>query len=594
MADENQGPPQNWAERVLASAWQFRLYRTRFTRRRLTADDYATLRQFWSQYRIGVGPRRRLRSEEVGPWMRNLALQEHGAPSLDQPTPPGVRASYNVAKQKLQKVKNVFGANPNLQYMNTLGFGGNGIAIRYRNHAPPRLYDFVVKVGLRSWESSSIRAELRETRKMARAAHVIQMLPRRALGLGDQPKYPFEYPHEDDSSETEESSGDESRDDGPGPDVPKTRRPRNDDERNEMRLKTAQHEQRINAAYERIENRDNIMRERQEQGVNPPLEAQDPIQQRRADFMFMEIIANGDLEHLLYRLNATNTIVPNRVLWGFWLCLVRSCVAMAYPPRKFHPRRREPPQYTENMIPSVNNRDNGKTVGRDLYEEIPDPRRRWAQKRHVHFDIDPQNILIAGLDVLAADNEHKIIPRLKLTDFGLAKEVKPNKRNVYYLNLRGMAKHGYLAPEQFGLDWDFIQPHEDDGTHIYPENGGEICEEPVAGNYGPHTNVWQIAIVAWQLMTQMHAPVPPQLQPKTGDHEDLPDNYCPLLLDDPEYEIYDFELRETIARCMAHDPRERPSLRQLLRQAKSGINKIFANEPDADIKTWVQTLIFDP
>lgn len=95
-------------------------------------------------------------------------------------------------------------------------------------------------------------------------------------------------------------------------------------------------------------------------------------------------------------------------------------------------------------------------------------------------------------------------------------------------------------------------------------------------------------------MTKMRPPVPPQLQPKIGNHEDLPDNYCALLLDDPDYEIYDFELRQTIARCMAHDPRERPSLRQLLQQAKNGINKIFADEPDADIKQWVQALIFNP
>lgn len=56
--------------------------------------------------------------------------------------------------------------------------------------------------------------------------------------------------------------------------------------------------------------------------------------------------------------------------------MVRSCVAMKYPPRKFHPDR---PTWR---------RPNGRT---DLIERIPPPHKRWRAKNWVHFDIDPTN-----------------------------------------------------------------------------------------------------------------------------------------------------------------------------------------------------------
>lgn len=60
-------------------------------------------------------------------------------------------------------MKNVFVALPNLQYVKTLGYGGNGIAMRYRNTILGQPYDFVVKVSIRNWESATLRAEIRET-----------------------------------------------------------------------------------------------------------------------------------------------------------------------------------------------------------------------------------------------------------------------------------------------------------------------------------------------------------------------------------------------------------------------------------------------
>ncbi|KAI1753578.1 kinase-like domain-containing protein [Xylaria castorea] len=511
--------------------------------------------------------------------------------------PPRPSSLFRTAKRRLDQLKHYIAPMPTIQYVRALGYGGNGLAIRFRETR--RNFDFVMKIALGGWESRSIRTEIQETRKLDKAAHCVQMIPRDAVGLPLQRPFAWDYPDEDDSSDPEEeSSGEESRDDGPGPDVPRTRRPMNRAERTAATRKRIRHERRMAGAYTNIRNRQTDITRRRRRGIPPPDEEDDPeLEENRKDFILLEFCENGDLEHLIYRLGEVDAIIPNRILWGFWLCMVRSCVAMQFPPRKFHPRRRDAPQYTADGMPIANNRLDGKTVGRDLYEEIPVPRRRWAEKRQVHFDIDPQNILISGIDVYAADNEHKIIPKLKMADFGNAIEIKPRKRNSYYTIMREQAKHGHLTPEQFGIDWDFIRPHHNNAAgaqaDIYPEDGAEVGEEPVAGNYGPHSNVWQIALVAWQLMTKMMSPVPPQLQAKSGPHANLPYNYCVALLTERQFDVYDIELRQTIARCMAHDPRDRPPLQQLLRQAQNRINRHFANEPDAIIHQWVQQFIYN-
>jgi hypothetical protein len=72
----------------------------------------------------------------------------------------------------------------------------------------------------------------------------------------------------------------------------------------------------------------------------------------------------------------------------------------------------------------------------------------------------------------------------------------------------------------------------------------------------------------------------------------MPRTYCALLLTDRAYDRVDLRLRETIARCMAHDPAQRPSLLQLLSEAKKGINRGFANESDMVIGKWIDDHIY--
>ncbi|KAI8633205.1 kinase-like domain-containing protein [Xylariaceae sp. FL1651] len=583
--------PQNWQEQYRADMWRFEEYRTAGgVLGHLTASEYGRIRTRWLGRLLPRPGQRRLRGERIGAWIREeIQRSEGGVPPLAGVTPDGYKhdSIFHQAKKRLQDVQEYFSDDANFAFMKTLGFGGMGLALKYqcKGVAPP--LTFVVKVGLRGWESADLRSEEKYTKKVARAAHCIQMIPREKIGLPPQQQWRFDVPEVDDSSSEGESSGDESRDDEPGPAVTrrKSRREIMRDDPDAMTRKEQKYQARVHNALARQEER----KRRKYRMRTRSTENNDGWDLDRKDFLLIEFCENGDLENLLFRLAEEDETVPNRVLWAFWLCLVRACVAMQYPPRKFHPRRRQPPPALVNAQPGVDIQEAGKVVGEDLFEEIPIAKRRWAAKRTVHFDIDPKNIFITGFDVNAKDNEHKLVPRLKLADFGLAEDIKPNKRNMYYSRRRASGKWGYYAPEQFGVDWEYIR--QDDGTLI-EEDGPEISEQVVAGQYGAPMNVWGMALTMWQLITHYHPPVPPPLQPVTQPLAHIPNNYCALLLKGTRYDRVDIELRETIARCMAHDPRDRPPLRTLLAEAKRGINKVFPNETDDFIKKWVDRMFF--
>ncbi|KAI0914227.1 kinase-like domain-containing protein [Ustulina deusta] len=645
-----QGGPRGWIENWRASLWQFDVYRTTANPLyRPTVEEYESARAVWMNRPVPPRNPRRMRGERVGPLRRIFLVREiNDIPSLDGPMPGNPSESYLAALERCDLVRNFFTGAPALQYIRSLGYGGNGVAIRYRYYGRPHV-EFVMKVAIDGWESNSIRTEEKLSKKMARAAHCVQVIPRSRIGIPENNPFRFDMPVYDDSSESSESSGEESRDDEPSAKArdKRTRREMMEVDPEAARRKRVAHDRRVRVAERAREDRyQAVMRRRAmrssviAQGTKPP-QLLDYYDEDRKDFLLLEFCQNGDLETLLYKVACwailgrwlseryTDVLIPTTEFmhlirafrtaffghFGFaWYELVSVCsrcltlnyirvaslpttgtisntyINLRYPPRKFHPRRKEDTPGFINGQPCVNIQRLGKMAGDDLFEELPDPRRRWASKRFVHFDIDPQNILISDVDVWAKDAEHKLVPRLKLADFGCAEEVKRRKRNSYYYTLRDVGKYGYFAPEQFSQDWNYITKR--DGT-LVDDDGPEISEQPIAGNYGPAMNIWGIAVVMWQLMTHMRAPVPPQLQVKRGLHANLPYNYCPVILTEDKYDGYDLELRQTVARCMAQDPQARPSPGQLLRNAKRGINKRFDQETDGVIQQWVERFIYD-
>ncbi|KAM0811103.1 putative serine threonine protein kinase protein [Seiridium cardinale] len=287
---------------------------------------------------------------------------------------------------RLGTVKDFF-EGPNFTYRKCLGFGGHGLALHYRfgdRDQPDQQFDFVVKVGVSKWPNKGLRIEETETRKLARAAHIVQVIDAADVGRAP-PKRTKKQPRQDDSSdEDDDDSGDEDVD--PPPKRPRKRR----DELTPQELAR----KKINWDKKPSQRSGYQAEERGDQ-----------------DFLLLEFVENGDLTALLVKCKEQDKTVPNRILWRFWLCMVKMCIAMAFPPRKFHPDR--------------------KNHQSELDEVVPDAKHHWRMKRMVHFDLDPWNIFVGSIE--PDPSHHSLIPRLKLGDFGTAHEVKQQKREQVIL-----------------------------------------------------------------------------------------------------------------------------------------------------------------
>ncbi|KAI1471306.1 kinase-like domain-containing protein [Daldinia caldariorum] len=494
----------------------------------------------------------------------------------------------NDIRQRCRDAIQFFERHPprNLMALKVLGYGANGIAIKFARLNPPK--ELVIKIGRKGWFSPEIRREERMMKEVARGAHSVQMVnPAHVIAANVQP-FEYEYIDQYDSSD----------DDDDLPSLPPSDVETLDDNRfysgwNDSRRHTFENDpedQEDKVRLHRIRMRekdeliDRMIRDRD------PNDPENPLS--RHDYIILEYLGNGDLGHLIQRIEKASLPreekrVPNRVLWSFWLCLVRACVGLEFPPRMYHPERhdRHDPAKIRRALEeaAASNPEGGpdqwKGTGDDLYEEVPPTRKRWAGRRLVHFDIDAKNVLIGGPDRNARDGEHAIIPRLKLADYGRARIIKPNKGNQYYLRHRFTGKYGHYAPEQFGTDWDHV--------NVETTSGWELAEERVAGHYGSPMNVWGIALTLWTLMTVSRPPVPPQRSAEEPIH------YAALLMDDPELGYIDEDLRRTITQCMRHHPEERPPLDTLMRGAKEGSVRRYPGETDHMIRNWVQTFIYD-
>ncbi|GAW22573.1 hypothetical protein ANO14919_121130 [Xylariales sp. No.14919] len=269
-----------------------------------------------------------------------------------------------------------------------------------------------------------------------------------------------------------------------------------------------------------------------------------------------EMLEHGDLAHFIAKVRSHNEKIPNAILWRFLLCLVRMCIGLAYPPTSINQLKDLPAPITE-VIPD---------------DEAVKPR------RVVHFDFDPRNIFIGKIGV---GKEHDLTPLLKLGDFGLAAEVLFEKEDFYYERFRHYGKRGYYAPEQFSIDWDFIEP-----------DSGTIHEHPVAGNYGIHTNLWAVGLVMETLITLCHPGSPPRPrlvvpQPPQGQYITYAGH-----LQNAAYSDVDRDLIELVMRLEAHEPARRPKLQELdistIIQQKGNLGKT-----DEEINAWFQKILYD-
>ncbi|KAI2623136.1 kinase-like domain-containing protein [Hypoxylon sp. NC1633] len=281
--------------------------------------------------------------------------------------------------------------------------------------------------------------------------------------------------------------------------------------------------------------------------------------------MIMEYFERCELQELLVRLNEAVSnnaylpdnqkrleFIPARILWRLFLCLTRMCIGMAYPPQFDYDY---PPIQRENIRPGE------------------------APRLIVHFDLHPLNIFIDNThDTFNDFPEHGWAPRFKLGDFGLTTEWDEEWTDEEKWAVVSAGKPGYQAPEQ-----------RDRQRPLQP------------GAIGPHTNIWGIGFLMFNALT-FYFTDDDEWQPRRCNIR-MPDGtaknlntWAPFLVGSQvydEFKIHSIELRTLIARCMADNHRDRPSLDELLAIIQQNIANVDAAGWNAQ-QRWQQEKAVDP
>ncbi|KAI1344452.1 kinase-like domain-containing protein [Xylariaceae sp. FL0016] len=125
----------------------------------------------------------------------------------------------------------------------------------------------------------------------------------------------------------------------------------------------------------------------------------------RGPVLVLEYLENGDLSRLYVRLWRRSRSLPNRILWAFFVCMIRACIAMAYPPSR-----------------GLN--------ARPRLETVPS---RIAPGPLEHHDLHAGNIMVGAA---GGEAEHALVPALKVIDFGEARQQAPAPADMQHGHYR--------------------------------------------------------------------------------------------------------------------------------------------------------------
>ncbi|KAI2631818.1 hypothetical protein GGR54DRAFT_581123 [Hypoxylon sp. NC1633] len=120
--------------------------------------------------------------------------------------------------------------------------------------------------------------------------------------------------------------------------------------------------------------------------------ANNPLRQHGdlGEWVALEWLPNGTVYSFIHKARQAGLVrLPNRLLWRFFLCLVRSCCGMAWPSNR-----------------------------RDGQMEVESPKPGVLPLGLSHNDIHSGNVLLG--DFIENDLDHQMSPILKLIDFGIA------------------------------------------------------------------------------------------------------------------------------------------------------------------------------
>ncbi|KAL7622868.1 trans-aconitate methyltransferase 1 [Parahypoxylon ruwenzoriense] len=232
---------------------------------------------------------------------------------------------------------------------------------------------------------------------------------------------------------------------------------------------------------------------------------QDALEGLTGPVVVLEYLENGHLERLYRRLIQYDQLLPNRILWSFFLCLIRACVALAYPL-------------------------NGTDDQPNRLETVPADGR--APSMIEHADLHHANIMIGNPG--NGFREHDLVPPLKFIDFGRARKGFQGVSDNIMINL--IARHDVRISRWITTYRGFRTK----ATEILHHGNGR------------------------------------------------------------KYPTLDDDLRDFLARCLADEERDRPSLSTMLRVAENAVRTKTAaafpgnsGETDRAIRNFLQKFIYD-
>ncbi|KAK4224773.1 hypothetical protein QBC38DRAFT_547369 [Podospora fimiseda] len=310
------------------------------------------------------------------------------------------------------------------------------------------------------------------------------------------------------------------------------------------------------------------------------------------DTLFIEHMRRGNLGSWICKgVGEKEPKFSDKVLWVMFDCLFRGVVAMAHP---------------ASIARKTEYEASGGRYGQWDFEEQVLPHTGWRREKKesddlIHFDLDPSNILVGDFN-LSKDKTHSMIPILKIGDLGLMNKMKEHKKRsaemMWGTRATGKPFSGWLAPEQFHEEWDYL-------WNPLPDRETDPRTKPkVAGQYSWRTNVYWIGLNMFCLLTRFYPPKIPipywmgveyitdEKTGKTTRRE--PWTYAGYLMRPDVIQEYDVDLLKTICYCMADDPMHRPDLKDLDRKIKWKLAQHWPGETDADTRKWAADFFSKP
>ncbi|KAK0376470.1 hypothetical protein CLIM01_06159 [Colletotrichum limetticola] len=292
------------------------------------------------------------------------------------------------------------------------------------------------------------------------------------------------------------------------------------------------------------------------------------------NFVILENANLGDLGLWISKSSRLGKRWPQRAIWMLFQSLALGLVGMGYPLREHYEASHPDWEYQK-----------------PIDEEFPDDPKVELQET-VHFDLDPRNVLLANRSMF-----HGNFPTFKIADFGLTEffseyENDPEHFNKeFFLHCRCRGKPVYYAPEQFTSEWEQVNDIiDDDGINHFVADDG--TKPPVAGNYGMHTNIFQVGIIIWcaiTLCSLQQAAIRVPYRDAWG--RDI--TTYGGALQSAQFNDIDPALKDLVQRCMAHNPSDRPDLRELVATINNRLARNDLESEDA-LAAWSRDFFTTP